>query len=141
MICYCLQYFTFFFFFKEILIAAISYNVAAGEHCSCECSFMVFGAWQTRVSSYCPLRKCGENRFPGWSDSLIHCALLDLRLTVQLLPINMKTHNNKKEEEEVGGVQTGRRRPMSFLLLAQNLSQDEPALHIKVGHRKLLKTL
>lgn len=67
---------------------------------------MVFGAWQTRVSSYCPLRKFGENRFPGWSDSLIHCALLDLRLTVQLLPINMKTHNNKKKEE-VGGSTDG----------------------------------
>lgn len=76
-------------------------NVAAGEHCSCECPFIVFGAWQTRVSAHCALRKCRENSFPGWSDSLIHSALLDLRLTVQLLPINMKTRNNSGQKGEM----------------------------------------
>lgn len=37
---------------------------------------------------------------PGWSDSLIHSALLDLRLTVQLLPINVKTRRGQKKENE-----------------------------------------
>ncbi|KAF3844878.1 hypothetical protein F7725_008041, partial [Dissostichus mawsoni] len=66
-------------------------------------------AWQTRVSSHCPLRKCRENSFPGWSDSLIHSALLDLRLTVQLLPINVKTGEKKSS-----GKYTEGRRPLSF---------------------------
>lgn len=81
-------------------------NVAAGEHCSCQCPFMVFRAWQTRVSSHCARRKCRENSLPGWSDSLIHSALLDLRLTVQLLPINVKTRRKRE-----GTRRRGRRRP------------------------------
>lgn len=74
-------------------------NVAAGEHYSCQCPFMVFRAWQTRVSLHCSRRKCRENSLPGWSDSLIHSALLDLRLTVQLLPINVKTRRGQKKRK------------------------------------------
>lgn len=56
----------------------------------------------------------------GWSNLLIHSALLDLRLTVQLLPIKVETQKKRGNTE--------RRKP---------LSQEEPALHIEVGNEKL----
>lgn len=101
-------------------------NVAAGEHYSCQCPFMVFRAWQTRVSLHCSRRKCRENSLPGWSDSLIHSALLDLRLTVQLLPINVKTRRGqkkktKKKEKKRGGNAANRRRRTTTT--TQSLSQ------------------
>lgn len=108
-------------------------NVAAGEHCSCEGSFMVFRAWHTRVSALCPPRKCRERSFPGWSHSLIHSALLDLRLAVQLLPINVKTRekgkNTQEEEEEEEEAMP--------VLPPVGSKRCQPARHNKAGRQKL----
>lgn len=66
-----------------------------------------------RVSPYCAQRKCRENSLPGWSDLLIHPALLDLRLTVQLLPIKVETQKKRGSPER-------RRRPPSYTHLMES---------------------
>lgn len=78
-------------------------NVTAWRCRSCECSFVVFRAWNSRVSPYCVQRKCRENSLLGWSDLLIHSALLDLRLTVQLLPIKVETQKKRARQRGGGG--------------------------------------
>lgn len=114
-------------------------NVAAGEHYSCQCPFMVFRAWQTRVSLHCSRRKCRENSLPGWSDSLIHSALLDLRLTVQLLPINVKTRRGQKKKKTKKKKEKRRKRGEREEKEEEDDVKFESSLllHCEVGHQEV----
>lgn len=95
-------------------------NVTAWQCRSCECSFVVFRACNTQVSPYCAQRKCRENSLLGWSDLLIHSALLDLRLTVQLLPIKVETQKKR------GNTERRRRRPLSYSPLMESGGTSPP---------------
>lgn len=102
-VCFCVKYFPCFETATLISTCGAPHpagNVTAWQRGSCECSFVVFGAWNTRVSPHCAQRKCRESSLLGWSDLLIHSALLDLRLTVQLLPIKVETQKKRGNTEK-----------------------------------------